>query len=220
MPKRTPEMLAEALAGSRPLTLDQLRAALADASPATTFRYLRQVDYLRSYNHNGRFYTLADPQRFDHYGLLSLGPARFSRDRTLTATVPRLVREADAGWTSKEPQSLLHVQVRSFLISALRQSLIRRERIHGVFVYLSRDPSVSDRQRQARQHRMALASDPDPAVVIEVLLAVIRSPSASPVQLARHLQGHSPPVGLSDITAVFARYDLHRVVENGGPAGC
>ena len=33
MPKRTPEMLAEALAGSRPLTLDQLRAAL-DATPA------------------------------------------------------------------------------------------------------------------------------------------------------------------------------------------
>ena len=49
MPKRTPEMHAEALAGPRPLTLDHLRAALADASPATAFRYLRQGDYLRSY---------------------------------------------------------------------------------------------------------------------------------------------------------------------------
>ena len=30
---------------------------LADASPSTTFRYLRQDPYLRSYNHNGRFHT-------------------------------------------------------------------------------------------------------------------------------------------------------------------
>ena len=30
---------------------------LADASRATSFRYLRQVPHLRSYNHNGRFHT-------------------------------------------------------------------------------------------------------------------------------------------------------------------
>ena len=57
-------------------------------------------------------------------------------------------------------------------------------------------------------------------LVIEVLLAVIRHPGASPVQLARHLQGHSPPIELSHILAVIDRFDLPKVVEKGGPAHC
>ena len=108
-----------------PLTLGQLQKALDDASPATTFRYLCRVDYLRSYKHTGRSYTLADPQRLDRYSLPPLSPPRFSHDRTLTATVHRIVREADAGWTSNELQCLLRVQVRSFLLSVLRESSIR-----------------------------------------------------------------------------------------------
>lgn len=96
---RTPALLADALAGPQPLTFPQLQQTLHGASRTTTFRYLRQVDYLRSYNRNGRFYTLRDPRRFDRFGLLSIGTARFSRDRPLTRTVPRLVRESAAGWT-------------------------------------------------------------------------------------------------------------------------
>ena len=52
---------------------------------------------VKSYNHNGRFYTHPDPVRFDRYGLLSLGPVHFSRDGTLAATVRRLVRESPDG---------------------------------------------------------------------------------------------------------------------------
>ncbi len=65
---------------------DQLRHALGRASRAATFRYLRQVRHLRSYNHNGRFYTDRDPTRFDRFGLLSLGDVHFSRDGSLAAS--------------------------------------------------------------------------------------------------------------------------------------
>ena len=218
-------MLAAALAAPDPLTLAQLQAALSDASPATTFRYLRQVPHLRSYNHNGRFYTHADPQRFDRYGLLSLGTVRFSRDRSLTATVPRLVHEAVAGRTHKELRTLLHVSVHPFLLAAVRREQIQRERTEGVFVYLSADATVADRQRAARRNRIrqgrtGLTTALDPSVVIEVLLALIRHPAASPAQLARHLRGHSPPIRLSQITAVFTRFDLAQVAQKGGPADC
>lgn len=57
---------------------------------------------MRSYNHNGRYYTHRDPVRFDRHGLFSLGEVHFSRDRSLAATVQRLVREAAAGRTQKE----------------------------------------------------------------------------------------------------------------------
>ena len=218
MPQRSPDLLAKALAGPHPLTLPQLQQALLGASRTTTFRYLRQVDYLRSYNCNGRFYTLLDPQRFDRFGLLSIGTARFSRDRTLTRTVPRLIQESEAGWTDRELRSLLHVPVRPFLLSSLRARLVQRERLHGVFVYFAADGALAWRQREHRLHHMPRSLDLDPSLVIEVLLAVIRSPAASPVQLARRLQGHSPPIELSHILAVFDRFDLPQAVEKGGPA--
>ena len=218
MPQRTSDLLSAALAAPQPLTFPQLQEALLGASRTTTFRYLRQVDYLRSYNCNGRFYTLCDPQRFDRFGLLSIGTARFSRDRTLTRTVPRLIRESEAGWTDKELRSLLHVPVRAFLLSALRGELVQRETLHGVFVYFAADRRLAQRQRAHRLHRLPRSVDLAPSLVIEVLLAVIRHPAASPVQLARHLQGHSPPIELAHILAVSDRYDLPQAVEKGGPA--
>ena len=216
-------MLSQALAASEPLTLQQLQAALADASPATTFRYLRQVPHLRSYSHNGRFYALADPERFDSHGLFSLGTVRFSRDRSLSSTLQRLVCESRDGYTQKELRALLHVTVHPLLRSATLRGHMQRETLHGVFVYLSCDPTVADAQRQARrdrQGRPARAADLDPWLVIEVLLALLHHPNSPPSRLARHLRGHSPPIRLPTITAVFQRFDLDQLVQKGGPAAC
>ena len=60
-------------------------------SRRTTFHSLRQVPYLRSYNHNGRFYTARAPARFARCGLFWLGAADVSRDGSLAATVQRLL---------------------------------------------------------------------------------------------------------------------------------
>ena len=78
---------------SRPWTLV---SALGHVSLCTTSRYLR------SDNHNGRFYILCDPARFARFGLFSLGDAHFSRDGSLTNTVRRLVSESADGFTAKE----------------------------------------------------------------------------------------------------------------------
>ena len=167
MAKRTPQMLAARLASSSPVTLPQLQAALGIASRTTTFRYLKQVPHLRSYNHNGRYYTHRDPTRFDRYGLVSLGNVHFSRDTTLAATVQRLVRESPAGRTQKELRALLHVPVHAFLLAAVRRRALRRERMDGVWVYRSRDPDRGAAQRRTRQKRIeqrrasAAALEPD-----------------------------------------------------------
>ena len=210
-------MLAALLASRAPVTFQQLQAALGDASRSTTFHYLKQVRHLRSYNHNGRYYTHRDPLRFDCHGLVSLGDIHFSRDGTLGATVLRLVRESATACTHKELQALLHVPVHAFLLAAVRRQALRRERMAGVWVYRSSDPARGAAQRRARQARF----DPPPAaaweptVIREVLLALIRHPGASPAQLARRLQGHAPPIALSQVAAVFARFDLAQVESNG-----
>ena len=213
MPARSSDLLVPLLASSSPVTLDQLQAALGHASPRTTFRYLRQVRYLRTYNHNARFYTNRDSTCFDRFGLLSIGDVHFSRDRSLTATVERLLTASEAGFTDRELRALLHVPVHSFLLAAVRQDRARRERLGGIYVYLSNGPA-GDRQLRARQRRLAgreaalLAATLEPQLIIDVLLVLVRHPGALPGEVARRLQHHSPPIRLAQVQAVFDRFEL------------
>ena len=221
MAARSSDLLLPLLASKTPVTLEQLQHALGQPSRRTTFRYLSQVPYLRSYNHNGRFYTARDPNRFDRFGLLWLGDVGFSRDRSLAATVQRLLGESPDGWTDKELRGLLRVAVHPFLLAAVRQGLARREQLGGVFVYLAADPQLGTRQRQARQERCAAsAASWPPEVTIAVLLALLRHPGTPPPALARRLQGHSPPISQGQVQAVFDRFDLAEVVKKGGPTPC
>ncbi|MES9903663.1 MAG: hypothetical protein ABW168_13440 [Sedimenticola sp.] len=72
----------------------------------------RQIPYLRSYNHSGRYYnTRWDPMLYDRFGLYSLGEIHFSREGSLGNTIKRLIRESEAGWIHRELQELLHVRV-------------------------------------------------------------------------------------------------------------
>ena len=221
MAARSSDLLLPLLASKTPVTLEQLQHALGQPSRRTTFRYLSQVPYLRSYNHNGRFYTARHPNRFDRFGLLWLGDVGFSRDRSLAATVQRLLGESPDGWTDKELRGLLRVAVHPFLLAAVRQGLARREQLGGVFVYLAADPQLGTRQRQARQERCAAsAASWPPEVTIAVLLALLRHPGTPPPALARRLQGHSPPISQGQVQAVFDRFDLAEVVKKGGPTPC
>ena len=102
MAERSPEMLIDLFKTKGVVTFSDLQEALGSASRATTFRYLKRVKYLRSYNHNGRYYTHRDPALFDRFGLYSVGDVHFSRDRTLGDTLRRLVRESQAGWTQRD----------------------------------------------------------------------------------------------------------------------
>ena len=210
MAARSPDLLLPLLASSSPVTLEQLRQALGEPSRRTTFRYLSQVRHLRSYNHNGRFYTARDPECFDDLGLLRLGDVCFSRDRSLAATVQRLLGESAAGYTVQELRALLHVPVHPFLLAAVRQGRARRELLSGVYVYLAVDPQLGAQQLQARRARYAAAAL-TPDVIIAVLLALLPQTSATPSQLALRLQAHSPPISRAQVQAVFDRFDLAEV---------
>jgi hypothetical protein len=196
-----------------------MQVALEDASRATAFRYLAQVPYRRSYNHNGRYYALHDPARYDRFGLWSRGDVHFSVDGSLRATVRRLVHEAEAGATHRELQERLRVRVRTTLLDLLGKGEVDRERLAEVYVYLHADAAV--RQQQLRQRREQIAaeqaavadSEVSDAAVIQILLTLVRQPGAQPANVVRRLQGGAPPISLSQVQAVFTRYELG---EKGG----
>lgn len=198
----------------------QFQAALGGASRATVFRHLALVDYRRSYNFNGRFYTRHDPRRYDTQGLYSFKGIHFSRDGNLSATVVRLVCESTAGQTQRELQDLLQVRAQSVLLEAVRQNKIAREDFQGLYLYLHPDEKSRSAQLKCRGELLETqrfeAQEVTGQVVIEVLLVLIRYPGSRPGDVARRLKGRPSPITLQHVRVVFDRYDLDAVGEKGG----
>lgn len=219
-PKRSPQKLLDLFANKKVVDLPTIRSALGDVSVQTTFRYLSLVPYRRSYNHNGRYYTLYRPKRFGASGLWSYEGIHFSEHGSLRNTVCRLVHEAQAGATHRELQQTLQVRVHNTLLHLLKNNEICRESLTGFFVYLHIEAQVRDAQLHKRRLMVSAAkveTEVTDAMIIAVLLELIRRPRATRADVARHLRGHAPPVTANHIDAIFRRYDLDHLGEKGGP---
>ena len=217
MPNRSPQMLVRLLESREVVELKDLRTALGGASDATVFRHLKRISYHSSYNHNGRYYALHDPAKYDRWGLHSVGDIHFSVDGTLKATVVRLVCDSEAGCTQKELQDLLRVRVQFFLLAAVRAKVITRERIDRLYVYLHREGAIREAQLCRRRERIVEVGqeeEVDEEVTIRVLLVLLRYPGSQAGDVARRLKGRSPPLTRAQVENVFARYGLG---EKGGP---
>jgi hypothetical protein len=219
---RSAETLRDLFAAETVVDLPRIQAALGGASSMTAFRYLRQIPYRRSYNHNGRYYCLHEPSRYDRLGLRSVCDVHFSVDGSLGKTVRRLVYEMDAGATHRELQERLRVRVHNTLLTLLRRGEIERERLAHLYVYLHPDMDIREAQIQRRGALLDAGKTvrietavPD-EIVIRILLTLLHHPGAKAAEMLRYLQGHAPPVAMEQVEAVFARYDLASIGKKGG----
>ena len=227
MAKRSPETLLRMFESNEVVVFEDIQHALDNASRATCFRYLQQVPYDRSYNHNGRYYTRKDLSRYDRFGLFSYGDIYFSRDTTLGETIRRLVWESEAGWTQRELQDVLRVRVQVVLLTTFQHGKVGREKVHGFYVYFHPDPAVGATQLARRRERASFVvpategeSEIGDALIIQVLLTLLHHPGAIAADVVRHLRGHSPPITLAEVRLVFTRYGLENIGKKGGASNC
>ncbi len=221
---RTPRTLLDLFETHDVVEFETMQSALDNASRATTFRYLKQIPYHRSYNHNGRYYTRHDPSRYDRFGLFSHEGIFFSRENTLGETIRYLVGGSQTGWTQRELQDVLHVRVQVALLNTVRQGKTTREKVNGFYVYLHADPTVRSAQLARRREeieRLALAKNNrasaiDDAAIIRILLTLLRHPGATEADTVRYLRGHSPPIAMAQVRIVFARFELDNLGKKGG----
>ena len=106
MGKQTYKQILELLEEKKIVKFGEIQKTLGNVSRITTYRYLQQVPYIRSYNFNGTWYTLRNQVKFDRHGLYSHGDVHFSRDGSMTDTVQRMVRKSEAGYTQRELHGL------------------------------------------------------------------------------------------------------------------
>jgi len=78
-------------------TMEELKAALGSSVDMTVFRKLRELSYLASYSHRGKYYALEETAQFDERGLWACREARFSRFGSLVDTLEVFVARSTGG---------------------------------------------------------------------------------------------------------------------------
>jgi hypothetical protein len=132
-------------------TVDQLQEALGHPARCTVFRKLGDLHYLSSYSHRGKYYTLKSIARFSNQGLWSFRSVWFSRFGNLLQTCQALVHDSDAGYTAGELKDIVQVKTKHALTQLVRDGRLARETFDSVYVYLSAQKEVANRQIEARK---------------------------------------------------------------------
>ena len=159
-----PHALRESLLGGKIATLDELKQALGTSVDVTVFRKLKLLDYLTSYSHRGRYYTLREIARLDADGLWSHDSVWFSRQGTLRATAEARVNHSSQGYFAAELAPALHVEVHDALRQLVKQHRISRQPLAGLYLYTALDPASRQRQLLRRRRVQALPPVVDASV--------------------------------------------------------
>lgn len=133
--------------------ISALYKTLETNSRMSVFRRLRDIEYISSYTHAGRYYTLAAIPQYDVNGLWFFQEKGFSRFGTLRATIVEVVNASALGMTYSQLRHLLGVTVQKALISLVCAEQIGRRKIHGMYLYVSADPERASKQLSQHQAR-------------------------------------------------------------------
>ena len=148
-----------------------------ERSRRSLFRDLSELNYLSSYTHAGRYYTLPDIPQFDQNGIWFFHSAGFAQARTLKSALTYLVEDANSGLTHRELQVLLHVRAHNTLLGLVGEHKIGRETIDKEYVYISPNQKRASEQVAKRMAQIAtvadVSNDISETMIIEVLLELV-----------------------------------------------
>jgi predicted transcriptional regulator len=195
----------------RILTLEQLSRKL-EASRSTILRRLDEHGYHSSYNHSGKFLTIAEVADFDSRGLWFWRTARFSQHGNLKETAEHFVTSSEAGVSHEELATLLGVRVHNSLLDLVQHGRIAREHLGPSYVYFS--SKARHRKQQVRRRRALLkeAERPRPSSrqVIATLLELIKDPKATQDEILERCHRAGTSISRQLVDAIFEVYDLDK----------
>jgi hypothetical protein len=153
-PKYSIQVIEKFLKHHKIATFEQLKLALGNPARCTIFRKLAELEYLSSYSHRGKYYTLRSIARFSAVGLWNYRSVWFSRFGNLLDTAEALVHQSEAGYTAAELKEVLHVKTKHALTHLVRCDLLQRKKLNSVYVYLSVENATAREQERTRKFRL------------------------------------------------------------------
>lgn len=193
------------------LDMSQLYRALETSTRMTVFRYLKKMDYLTSYTHNGKYYTLPEIAQFDPNGFWYYGDIGFSSHGTLVNTLAHVIAVSESGKTNSELEAHFRTRVQDALRTLLNTNKIARTKPENRHLYVSSDPDISDRQIKKRMKVGSRKKLPD-WIVGEILVETIRSFPEQPEveEVMRRLSKRGSLITLEHVMQVFEENQLQK----------
>lgn len=169
----------------RVLTLGQV-SKMYGCSIRTVQRQFAVLRVLRSYNRNSRYCTLPGIPRFNANGIWEYQGIRFSKYGDLKKTVKRLIQGSECGLSGNEIGGIVGLLPRSFMHHFAEMDGIFRDKVSGVYVYFSNDPTLYERQSIKRDQVSSMKKISD-AHAVQLLIAYIKYPALSELALSETL---------------------------------
>ena len=177
--ENTLEILEKLFVKQKVLTINEVICAIQTTTRMTAYKYMRQLGYLSSYTHAGRYYTLSNIPEFDEDGLWHFGEIGFSKHGTLMETLVHLINHSKNGKICSDLEKQQRIYVQNALLSLIKSKKISREQQDGVYVYLSADLETGRRQMEKRNKKGSTKRLPE-WIVAEILIEIIRSLAEKP----------------------------------------
>ena len=84
---KEPDLLLTYLKQNKIATITEIQIVLKTQSRMTVLRKLTRLDYISSFSHSGKYYSLKRTARFNKYGIWSFKSILFSKYGTLKKTM-------------------------------------------------------------------------------------------------------------------------------------
>lgn len=204
--------------------MNALFKTLKTKSRMSIFRRLKEIGYLSSYTHTGRYYTLVHIPQFDNYGMWFHQSVGFSQYGTLKASVIELVDRSSAGLTHLELNHILRIRTHNTLLNVVRRGRVSREQFEKTFLYVSADPDKATMQVAKRRKKVSTKSreiDSVPTTtVIEILIEAIHAGQVriAPSLVANRLSLQGICITAKQVEQVFIQYGIapeKKIAESG-----
>jgi hypothetical protein len=201
--------------------MNALFKTLKTKSRMSIFRRLKEIGYLSSYTHTGRYYTLAHIPQFDNHGLWFHQSVGFSQHGTLKSTLVELVDRSSAGLTHLESNHILRIRTHNTLLNLVRERRVNRHRFEKTFLYIGVDPDkgalqVSKRRKKASSNFASISV----TTVIDVLIEAIHAGQVriAPSVVANRLSFRGIAITAKQVKQIFIQYGINtekKIAESG-----
>jgi len=135
--------------------LAELKQILGTNTTMTVLRKLKQLDYISSCSHSGKYYTLKQIAKFNANGLWSIRSVLFSQYKDLKQTIKMLIENSKTGLTAIDLENELYLKPNEVLLKLVNNKDVSRKKLAGKYVYFSKDKRQSKRQEQLHKESLA-----------------------------------------------------------------
>ena len=194
------------------LQIADLMRVFGIKSRRSVLRYMKEMDYLVSYSHAGKYYTLRQLAQFDDNGFWHYGDIGFSKHGTLLDSITHLVNKSETGMTTAELQQNCRLIVKAAMIDLVEKKKLIREKKQKVYVYTSAEPHKAKEQLQKRDQLHATDYFVDNATALRVLLKAYQmiQGSISPEQVGAALSKDGSKISVEVVRQVFKHFSLEK----------